>query len=41
MGNIEMYTLNYINRYWNLYTNILDKNKGKDPDFPDLEIKFK
>lgn len=41
MQNIEQYTLNYINRYWDLYADILDKSKGKDPDYPDLKLNFK
>lgn len=41
MQNIEMYTLNYINRYWRLYCKYLEDNKDKDIDYPDYKLKFK
>lgn len=41
MQNIEMYTINYINRYWNVYKKYLEDNKDKDIDFPEFKINFK
>lgn len=41
MHNIEQYTLNYINRYWNMYCKILEANKGVDIDYPDYKLEFK
>lgn len=41
LHNIEQYTLNYINKMWDVYCDYIDKNKGKDIDYPDFTLKFK
>lgn len=41
MHNIEQYTLSSINKMWKIYMDYIDKNKGKDIDFPNMELKFK
>lgn len=40
MHSIESYTLNYINKYWEIYQGYLKDNAGKDVDYPNHTIKF-
>lgn len=41
MHNIESYTLNIINQYWDLYMASLKKQKGKDVDYPSVQFNIK
>lgn len=41
MHNIELYTLNYINRYWKMYCDLLEKNDQVDIEFPNYKLNFK
>jgi len=40
MRNVEMYTLNYLSRYWDVYKNYLKDNDYKDIDYPGYTLKF-
>lgn len=41
MHNIEQYTWNYITKYWEIYVEFIEKNEGKDLDYPNHKLSFK
>lgn len=40
VDNIEVYPVKQVTQLWEMYLEFLEQNKQKDPDFPELDLKF-
>lgn len=41
MKNIEMYTLQYIDEFEEIYKEYIKENKNKDVEYPNIDFKLK